>query len=224
MVKIFHDVLINQAFLLIIIIDMLTADRMAGNEENTDMMKDQLAVTVAFPDNSQQEEERVISETMEATEVLFSCEDTWAAPQPEHVTVEEQFQASVTNPEAHLESENYEKKMEMWLSMQKNSADSALVDAFPGEQRETAVEIVPPVPAQVTDYSEEVTSVSGGGPIFSTEEQAVLSETSVSETTKVVETDQEACDTDTWTTNSGAPCESSVPGEAAMSAYSHLDS
>lgn len=217
MLKIFHDVLINQYFLLLIIIDMLTAERMAVNEENTDMIKDQLAVTVAFSGNSQQEEERVISETMEATE------DTWAAPQSEHVTVEEQFQTSVTNPEAHLESENYEKKMDMCPSMQKNSAESALIDAFPGEQRETAVEIVPPVPAQVTDYSEEVTSVSGGGPIFSTEEQAVLSETSVSETTEVTETDQEACDTDTWAANSGAPCESSVPGEAALSASCHLD-
>lgn len=189
---------------------------MGGIEEHAEMTKDQLSVTMAFPDNSQQEEEKVISETLAATEVLSSCEDSWAAPQPEQGTVEEQFPTGVTNPEAHLESEDSKERTKMWLSMRKNSAESALVDSFPRERRKSTVEIV-----QVTDCAEEVTSVSGGGLIFSTEEQAVLSEISVSETTEVLEPDQEARDTGTRATHSGAPSESSEPGEAAFSASSH---
>lgn len=208
---------------------MVTAERMDDNEDNTIMIKDQLSVTMAFPDNSQQEGEKVMTENMEATEAPSTCEDTWAAPQAEQATAKEQF-PPITNPEAHLGSETYEGNMETPLSVQKNSPESALVDAFTGERRESAVEIVLPVPAQVTGYAEEVTSVSGGGLIFSseageqTEEQAVLSETSVSETAEVIETDQESCDTDASATQSEAPCESSEPGEAALSASSHLDS
>lgn len=202
---------------------------MGGNEENTENIKDQLAVSMAFPDNSQQEEEKVMLEAMEDNEALSSCEDTRAAPQQEQVIVEEKFPTGVTDPEAHLESEDYKGKIETWLSVQKHSAESALVDALPGEQRESAVEIVLPVLAQFTDYTEEVTSVSGGGLISSieveeeTEEQAVLSETSVSETAEVLQTDQETCDSGAWATHSGAPIQSSEPGEADLSASSKLD-
>lgn len=194
---------------------MLTAVRTGSDEENTEITEDQLVVTMAFPDNSQQEEEKDTSETFEATKALSSCDDTRAAPQREHVTVEEQFP----------ESEDYEGKTQAWLSVQRYTAESAMVDAFPGEttQKESAVEIVRPVQAQVTDYAEEVTSVSGEGPSSSseaeeeTEEQTVLSETSASETAEVPETDKEACDTGAWATHSGVPCESSEPGEAASS-------
>lgn len=202
---------------------MLTTERLSANEENTEVIKDQLAVTIAFPDYSQQEG-KLMSETMEAT--LSSCEDTWEAPQPEQVTDEEQFPTGVTNPEAHLESDDYKGKLE---TVQKHSAESELIDAFPDDQREPPAEIVLPVPAQVTDYTEEVTSVSGGALISSseageeTEEQAVISEISVSETAEVLETDQDACDTGAWVTHSGAPCESSEPGEAPLSASSNLD-
>lgn len=204
---------------------MLTAVRTGSDEENTEITEDQLAVTTAFPDNSQQEEEKDTSETFEATKALSSCDDTRAAPQPEHITVEEQFPTGVTAPEAHTESEVYEGKTAAWLSVQRYTAESAMVDAFPGEttQKESAVEIVLPVRAQVTDYAEEVTSVSGEGPTSSseaeeeTEEQTVLSETSASETAEVRETDKEACDNGAWATHSGVPCESSEPGEAASS-------
>lgn len=204
---------------------MLTASRTSSNKENTEIIEDLLAVTTAFPDNSQQEEEKDMLETLEANEALSSCEDACAALQPEHITVEEQFPTGVTAQEAHAESEDDEGKPEAWLSVQRYITESTMVDAFPGQttQKHSAVEIIPPVQAQATDYAEEVTSVSGEGPTFSSEaeeeieEQTVLSETSASETAGVPETDKEACDTGAWATHSGLPCESSEPGEAASS-------
>lgn len=210
---------------------MLTAEMdgdgdMGRNEENTEVIKDQLAVTMAFPDNSQREEENVTLETLEATleatEVLSSCQDTCEA-------AEEQFLEGVPNPEAYLESEEYEGEMETVLSVQKNTAERALVYSSAGERWESLVETVLPVPAQVNVYAEEVTSVPGGGPVsFSeageeTKEKAVLCETSVSETADDLETDPKACDTGAWATNPGAPSESSEPGEAALSASSNLN-
>lgn len=201
---------------------MSTAVTTGSDKENIEIIVDQLAVTTAFPDNSQLEEEKNTSETMEATEVLSPCEDT---PQPEHITVEEQFPAGDTTPEARTEPEDYEGKTEACLSAQRYTAESKTVDACPGEttRKESAADVVQPVQEQATDYAAEVTSVSGEGPTSSseaeeeTEEQAVLSETSASETAGVPETDKEACDTGAWATHSGLPCESSEPDEAPSS-------
>lgn len=169
---------------------------------------------MAYPDKSQQEEENSM-ETKVETEVLSLCQDTCKA-------TEKQFLAGVTNPEVYLESEDFRGEMETCLCVQNNTGECTSVDSFPAEQRELAVEIALPVPAQFTIDAEEATSESCGGPVFSleageeTEEQAVLGETSVSEIADVLETDQKACDTGAWTTFSRKASEPSEPGNVEI--------
>lgn len=200
---------------------MLAAERMSSDTENTPHVEDQLAVTMAFQDNSQQEEENDTLEALEETESVSSCEDTWTAPQPEQMTAEQQFSRGVEAPQAETKPEDSEGKMETWLSVQKyTDAESVTKDASPGETTEKESE---PVQANVTDGSEEVASVSGEGYISSAEaggepeEHTVLSETPPTDTAEAPQTDKEADDTGDWVAHSEVPCESSEPAEAASS-------
>lgn len=158
------------------------------------------------------------TEPTDSTEVLCSWENPMTVPQPENVTeaaVETIASAEVLHswedPTTAPQPQSLTVSQTAFEGVASTEADMEFND-FKGE-----VDVSPFIKGQ------EVTSVSGEGPVISLvaeeepEEEPVQNETVVLETAERLETEKENSDNTTWITQSEVPCESSEQGEADLS-------
>lgn len=164
-----------------------------------------------------------------STEVLRSWEDQTIVPQMETLTVPQ----SALESKVDAEFKDSEDEMKTSPSTEEHGDTQKVVMSVEVEalaqtvQEESTTKLDFGVQAECPACVEEVvTSVSGEGPIRSSEaeeepeEEPVLSETPVLETAEGFESEKENCDDGSWITHSGVLSDSSEQGEAVISALS----
>lgn len=204
------------------------AENAENIESQTQLHVETEAALADAPQQWTDEKKEDFVESTDSTEVLRSWEDPSTAPQLETLTGSQATLEIVASTECDMEFKDFEGEVEVSPSIEEHGdAQKVVVSEVEAldktAQESSTTELDLAVQGETPACVEDVTSVSGEGPVFSseaeeeTEEEPVPSETPALETAEGLQTEKENCDITAWSTQSGVPCDSSEQGEAVLS-------